>query len=92
MLDRLFGDALFRFAIEAIAFCLRQDILSALILIYSSFYSRHSLVWEEAAALLIAHTYMTDALMTHRLFTASLRVEMVLPGRSREDLAVLCEA
>lgn len=95
VVDRFFCDALFALTVEAIALGLRQDIFTAFILGYPSFYSCHiGKLAEETALCSVVEDRVkaSGAVMALTFGASAFRIEMVLARRTCDDLAALCNA
>ena len=90
--DCFFCDALFRLAVEAVALGLREEILPALILHCSSFYSCHMGLCEVAATILLGHLHGPRAALLLASGTRVLCIEMVLAYRACNDFTALGDA
>lgn len=87
-------DALFALAPKTIPLGLRQDILAALILHHPSLYSGHRLVGEKTTLVSVREYPMEryGSTAAHTALAGFFSVEVVLPRRSCDDLALLRDA
>ena len=93
MFDGYLCDPLLALSVEAVALRLREDVLPALILHRPSFNACHRLVvgalGKETASELIAEIEGVGATFALTLRTRSLCVEVVVPGGTSNNLALL---